>query len=399
MLVLVFGSGYILGNTGRANRVFAAQAPQTSGEPTDLSKDVSMSLFWDVWKEVKSHYVKQPVSDADLFHGAVEGMVAALNDPYSMYFKPDLAEEFAKDLEGTFDGIGAEVGIKNDVITVIAPLPGTPAEKAGLRAGDKIVAIDDKPTVGMSTEAAVNLIRGKGGTIVTLTVMRTGKKDSLKLGIMRDKIVVKSVRWEMKKTVAGQPIAYIQIRQFNDETAPLFAQAVQELTKQSPKGFIVDVRNNPGGYLDSAVQITSAFVKGTVVIEKKYDGTETPLEANNAQTLAGVPTVVLVNQGSASASEIFAGALQDDNAATLVGKKTFGKGSVQDYQQLPDGSALKLTIAEWLTPKKRSINKEGITPDVDVDLTDEDANADKDPQLTKALELLAAGTAKAAATH
>lgn len=282
---------------------------------------------------------------------------------------------------------------------MIAPLPGTPAEKAGLRAGDKIVAIDDKPTVGMSTEAAVNLIRGKGGTIVTLTVMRTGKKDSLKLGIMRDKIVVKSVRWEMKKTVAGQPIAYIQIRQFNDETAPLFAQAVQELTKQSPKGFIVDVRNNPGGYLDSAVQITSAFVKGTVVIEKKYDGTETPLEANNAQTLAGVPTVVLVNQGSASASEIFAGALQDDNAATLVGKKTFGKGSVQDYQQLPDGSALKLTIAEWLTPKKRSINKEGITPDVDVDLTDEDANADKDPQLTKALELLAAGTAKAAATH
>jgi carboxyl-terminal processing protease len=329
----------------------------------------------------------------------MEGMVSALDDPYSMYFKPAFAEEFARDLAGTFEGIGAEVGIKGDVITVIAPLPDTPASKAGLRAGDKIIAIDDKTTAGMSVEEAVNLIRGKGGTKVTLTIARNGDKEPRKFEIVREKIVVKSVRSEVKKTKSGATIGYIQIRQFNDETSALTKNAVADLLKQSPKGIIIDLRNNPGGYLDAAVDVAGEWMTGPVVYERKYDGTETAVEAKGATPLKDIPTIVLVNQGSASGSEILAGALQDAGQARLVGKKTFGKGSVQDYEELKNGGALKLTVAEWLTPKKRSINKEGIAPDIEVDLTEEDANADKDPQLAKALELLEPAAVAAAAAH
>ena len=240
----------------------------------------------------------------------------------------------------------------------------------------------------MSVEEAVNLIRGERGTKVTLTIIRNGAKDPRKIDITRDRIIVKSVRSEVKKTKNGAAAAYIQIRQFNDETVPLFRRAASELLSQSPKGFIIDLRNNPGGYLDAAVDVAGEFMTGVVVYEKKYDGSETAVEANGKPMLKDVPTIVLVNQGSASGSEILAGALQDHGAAKLVGKKTFGKGSVQDYQELQNGGALKLTVAELLTPKKRSINNEGVTPDYEVDLSEEDANADKDPQLDKALELL-----------
>lgn len=391
--LLSFGGGYSAAQVRLmpAGLDFQGGGGGGNGAPKSISKDVDFPLFWDVWKTVKERYVKQPVSDLDLFHGAVEGMVAALNDPYSIYLKPTLAEEFAKDLQGTFEGIGAEVGIKNNIITVIAPLPDTPAAKAGLRAGDKIIAIDDKSTAGMSVDEAVNLIRGKGGTKVKLGVMRNGDKDPLKFEITREKIVVKSVNWQIKKTASGAAIGYIEIRQFNDDTASLFDRAVQELLKESPKGLIIDLRNDPGGYLDAAVSVAGHWTNGTVVIERKYDGSETPVASKGRAELKGTPTMVLVNQGSASGSEILAGALQDYELATLVGMKTFGKGSVQDYQELSDGSALKLTVAEWLTPKKRSINKEGIAPDVEVDLTEKDANEDKDPQLAKALELVESG--------
>jgi len=403
IVAMAFGGGYALGQSksGSSNALASSSAPQdlVQGEPKGLPSDVDFKLFWDVWQQVKGRYVKQPVSDSDLFQGAMEGMVSALDDPYSMYFKPAFAEEFARDLAGTFEGIGAEVGIKGDVITVIAPLPDTPASKAGLRAGDKIIAIDDKTTAGMSVEEAVNLIRGKGGTKVTLTIARNGDKEPRKFEIVREKIVVKSVRSEVKKTKSGATIGYIQIRQFNDETSALTKNAVADLLKQSPKGIIIDLRNNPGGYLDAAVDVAGEWMTGPVVYERKYDGTETAVEAKGATPLKDIPTIVLVNQGSASGSEILAGALQDAGQARLVGKKTFGKGSVQDYEELKNGGALKLTVAEWLTPKKRSINKEGIAPDIEVDLTEEDANADKDPQLAKALELLEPAAVAAAAAH
>lgn len=397
-IVLSFGAGFGLGQGKDVPSVRSAETQTTGpdGAPKDLSKDVDFSLFWEVWSRVKSHYVKQPVVDKDLFQGALEGMVASLGDPYSVYFKPSLAEEFSKDLAGTFEGIGAEIGIKNDIVTIIAPLPETPASKAGLRAGDKILSIDDQSTAGMAVDEAVNLIRGKGGTTVSLSLLRSDLKEPLNVDIVRSAIIVKSVRWETKKTKDGSTVGWIQIRQFNDETASLFHRGVRELLKESPKGMIIDLRNDPGGYLDAAVDVAGAWMQGTVVIERKYDGSENAVATNRTPTLKGMPTVVLVNQGSASGSEILAGALQDEGAATLVGMKTFGKGSVQDYQQLADGSALKITIAEWLTPKKRSINKEGISPDVEVDLTDEDANADKDPQLDQALELIQSGGAKAA---
>ncbi|TAL19858.1 S41 family peptidase [Patescibacteria group bacterium] len=399
IILLGFGAGVLYGRasapvpgTGRlANGNATSTTASTliaEGAPPNLSKEVDFPLFWDIWKRIKERYVRQPVTDADLFHGALEGMVASLDDPYSVYFSPKLADEFNKELEGTFEGIGAEIGIKNNRLVIVAPLPDTPASRAGLRAGDAIISIDEVSSAGMSVEQAVSKIRGKAGTKVSLNIIRNGKKDPFKVEVTREKIVVKSVRFETRTTKGGSKIGWIQLRQFNDDTIPLLDQAARELLRDNPKGIVIDLRNNPGGYLESALNAVGFWRQGTAVIEKKYNGEEESKDASGKTQFKDLPTVVLVNQGSASGAEILAGALQDYGLAKIVGKKTFGKGSVQDYQELKDGGALKLTVAEWLTPKKRSINKEGIAPDIELDLTDEDANADRDPQLDKAYELI-----------
>jgi carboxyl-terminal processing protease len=352
--------------------------------PGYLSKDVDFNLFWQVWNLVKKEYVHQPVQDTKLFYGALAGIVAALGDPYSVFFDPETAQKFQQELQGTFEGIGAEIGIKDNQLTIIAPLPDTPAEKAGLKAGDKILAINGQDTSGMALDYAVSLIRGPKGTDVTLTVWREGWEKEKEIKITRDKIESVSVKWEMKGD-----IVYLEINHFNEDTRERVNQAVNEILLKNPKGIILDLRNNPGGFLDTAVDVAGEWIENdVVVIEQDQSGEKNAQKSSGLARFQNLKTVVLINEGSASASEIVAGALSDYGKATLVGKKTFGKGLVQNLESLSDGSAVKITVSEWLTPKGRQIDKEGIAPDVDVDLTEEDYNAGRDPQLDKALELL-----------
>ncbi len=250
--------------------------------------------------------------------------------------------------------------MKKDIVIVVAPLPESPAEKAGVKAGDKILAVDGKEVYGWSLDEVVNKIRGRKGTPVKLIILSTGASAPRDVTIIRDTIVVKSVTWK----IVDDDIAYLKISSFAEDTAEGFEQAVRQIILKNPRALILDLRNNPGGFLDSGVRIASEWIpKGTIVLEKFSDGHQEDYISNGKHRLADIKTVVLVNQGSASASEIVAGALQDYGKATVVGEKTFGKGSVQDYEQMTDGSGLKITIAEWLTPKGRSINKNGITPD------------------------------------
>lgn len=355
--------------------------------PSYLSKDVEFSLFWDVWKRVKSEHFVRNTADTKLFYGALAGIVSALDDPYSVFFDPELSKKFDESLSGSFDGIGAEIGAKNNQLQIVAPLPESPAEGAGLRSGDKILAIDKRMTTGMSVDYAVSLIRGKRGTKVTLTIYRDGEKKERDITIKRDTIRIASVTW---KVMDGN-VGYLKIAHFNQDTEEKFKEAVKDLLAKRVGGIVLDVRNNPGGYLDTAVQVAGYWVDGKPVVIEQYSNQKKDEYTSRVRALlADMKTVVLVNEGSASASEIVAGALQDYGKAVLIGKKTFGKGSVQDLQHLKDGSSLKLTIAKWLTPKGRSIDEEGVKPDIEVELKDSDIEQNKDPQLEKALEVVKA---------
>ncbi len=343
-----------------------------------------LSLFWDVWNDVKGDYVHQPVDEKQLMYGAVSGIVQGLNDPYSVFFTPDQSKEFMDEINGEFEGIGAEVAIKNNQLVVVSPITGSPAMAAGVQPGDAILRIDDVDTAGMDLNTAVGKIRGKKDTVVTLQLQRNGETP-FDVKITRDRIHIDSVT---SKNIEkdGKRIAHITISQFNGETADLFSKAVTEVKVNKPDGIILDLRNNPGGYLDAAVEVIGQFVEnGTpVVYEQKSDGQDIPYKTKGAPTIDGVPTVVLMNAGSASASEIVAGALRDYKKATLLGTTSFGKGTVQDVRSYADGSTLKLTIAQWLTPNKTAINKTGVVPDFYSTNTKEDVAADKDPQLDAA---------------
>ncbi len=399
--VLLLGIGFIGGRYSPAVRaegtVFPWRSNAASGTvsgvgqamPSDLaSQDVEFKRFWDLWRLLKTKYYRQPVSDQQLFFGAMEGMASGVGDDYTTYFPPTEAKEFESSLDGEFQGIGAEIGLKDEQLQIIAPLPDTPASRAGLLAGDIILKIDGKDTTGMSVEEAVKLIRGDQGTKVTLSLYRLSqKKGPFDVSIERDIIQVKSVNWRLAP--GSKRIAIIEITSFGQDTTTAFRDAVREVLLKDPQGLILDLRNNPGGYLDGAVDIASEWVGKDVVVKERRQGKIIDeMHGTNPARLAQIPTIVLVNQGSASASEIVAGALQDAGLARLVGMKTFGKGSVQEYEPLSDGSAVKITVAEWLTPHDRTIQKVGLDPDVSVDRTAEDYEAKRDPQLERALELL-----------
>ncbi|MDD2646800.1 MAG: S41 family peptidase [Patescibacteria group bacterium] len=388
ILIFVFGltAGYytayltILHNT-------SSQSPtgSTLFLPFLTNKGLDAGLFQQVWQIAKNNYVKQPVSDQDLFYGSLRGVVSALKDPYSVYLDPATATKFENEIAGSFEGIGIEIGIKKNQMTVIAPLPNTPAAKAGLKAGDKIIGINHLDTSDMSIDYASSLIRGKSGTKVILTIGRLGWPQAKDIEIVRAKIEVKTVEWEMRNTST----AYLKISHFNSDTVKDTANAVKGILAKNPKNLILDLRNNPGGYLESAVEIGGYWLPSqTIVTSKDAQGLVQTYKSQGRGELANLKTIVLVNGGTASAAEILAGALQDARRATLVGETTFGKGSVQELINLPGGSAIKVTTAYWYTPKNRQINETGIAPDIKVTLTDEDYNADKDPQLNKALELL-----------
>ncbi|HNW55575.1 MAG TPA: S41 family peptidase [bacterium] len=351
-----------------------------------LANDVDFSLFWNTWDMLKADYVDHGnLTDKQLFYGALSGLVGAAKDPYTVFMNPEEAKMFSDDLSGSFTGIGAEVGMRNDIITIVAPLEGMPAQKAGLRAGDKVYAINKESTAGLSVDEAVKKIRGEKGTEVTLTIAR-GSDKIRDIKIVRDTIVIKSVKTSYDEKTG---LYLIEINNFNSDTNGLFRQAVEDIKVKHPKGIILDMRNNPGGYLDSAVAISSYWIQDKVVVSEQFStGVKQDQLSSGVAYLADIPTVVLINQGSASASEIVAGALMDHEKATVVGKTSYGKGSVQVVRDLPDGSLVKITAAKWLTPKGTSINEKGIKPNVEVDLTEEDFNKNIDPQLDKARQIL-----------
>jgi carboxyl-terminal processing protease len=388
-----FGSGMYLSNRSGVIKELAKKEVVYLGklsgqysepEKNNLAKDVDFKLFWQVWDALKKNYVDQKsLEDKKLFYGALRGMVGAAGDPYTVFMDPVIAQDFSDDLAGTFEGIGAEIGIKKDALMVIAPLPDMPAEKAGIMAGDRIIAIDGKASQGLSVDEAVNKIRGPKGTSVTLLIFREGFDAPKEYKLLRSKIIVKSVRTELRK----DNIFVITIRSFNDDTLGLFDKAASEAALKNPAGIILDLRNNPGGYLDTAVEMASEWIEeGPVVIEKFSDTEKNDYLARGRARLKNFKTAVLINQGSASASEIVAGALQDAKKGKVIGEKSFGKGSVQTLENFSDGSSLKVTVAKWLTPLGKSINEEGITPDVPVAFTNDDYNADRDPQIDAAVK-------------
>ncbi|MEK7651340.1 MAG: S41 family peptidase [Patescibacteria group bacterium] len=356
-------------------------------ENSTSSLAANPEILWEAINLIKENYVSaKDVTDKDLIYGAVAGAVGALKDPYSVFFNPSDAEKFSQDLNGSFGGVGMEIGIKNSQLVVIAPLKGNPAEKAGFKPGDMILKIDDTFTNDMDTTAAVKIIRGEPGTKVKLLMMREGWKEPKEFEITRAIIEVPTLDWEMKE---GN-IAYIQLYNFNSNAGSLFYNSALSTLISGAKGVVLDLRNNPGGFLDISIEIAGWFTnRGEPVVREKFrSGEENVMRSNGPSALVNLPVVVLVNGGSASASEILAGALQDVRKIKLVGEKTFGKGSVQEIENLKDGSTLKITIAEWLTPNGRHINKLGIIPDVVIKMPDDGIINKKDPQLDKALEII-----------
>lgn len=317
-----------------------------------------------------------------LLDGLKAGLVGAAGDPYTEYLNKDAAKEFDSQLSGTFSGIGAELS-KDDKgnLTVISPISGYPAEKAGLKPKDIIAEIDGKTTSGVSISDAVSRIRGEVGTKVKLRVIRNATQD-LPFEITREQITIPSVE---SKILDGN-IGYLKISRFGEDTTELATKAAQQFKESNVKGVIVDVRNDPGGLLDASVNVSNLWLdKGKVILREKRDGVVVrTFTATGNPLLNGIPTVVLINEGSASASEILAGALHDNGVAKLIGVKSFGKGSVQQLEKLGDGGVLKVTIAKWFTPNGININKEGIKPDQDIKRTDEDFKAQRDPQLDAA---------------
>lgn len=354
--------------------------------------NADFNLFWEAVDKVKAKHVEAgSVNDQQLVYGAIKGMLSAYDDPYTVFFNPSDAKKFNQDLSGNFGGIGAQIGIRNDQLLIVAPLKGSPAEKAGLRPLDKIWKIDGKDTSNLTVDESVSLIRGKPGTVVKLSIFRDGWRSTKDFNVTRDIIQVPTIDSEIRTLKSGKKIAIISLYNFNANVSGLFQDTIRNLVEKGGfDGIVLDLRNNPGGFLDVATDLGGWFVKkgSTIVVEKSRTGNDEPLLADGNEALLNFPTVVLVNEGSASAAEILAGALRDDNGAKLVGEKTFGKGSVQEVDTMSDGSTIKITIAHWYTPKGIKIDKLGLTPDFVVPLTDDDYTKGLDPQLDKALQVV-----------
>jgi carboxyl-terminal processing protease len=346
--------------------------------------DADFSLFWEAVQATKDKYVDESeFNDQELVYGAIRGALATLKDPYTTFFSPSDAKKFEEDLEGAFGGIGAEIGIRNNELVVVAPLKGNPAEEVGLKAGDRILKVDDTVTSGMAVEEAVKIIRGAPGTSVTLLIFRDGFDEAKEFAITRRIIVVPTLDYEMK----DGSVMYAHLYNFNGNAPSLFYEMGLNALTRGAKGMVLDLRNNPGGFLDVAVHLAGWFLdRGEVVVKERFrGGEEQPILANGNAALAKLPVVVVVNEGSASASEILAGALRDIRGAVLVGETTFGKGSVQEIENLKDGATVKVTIAEWLTPAGTVIDGEGLTPDYEVKASEKEG---EDPPLDKAMELI-----------
>jgi len=355
-----------------------------------------LRIFTEVLEIVQKNYVED-VKTEKLISGAIEGMLHSL-DPHSAYLTPDMYRELQVETKGSFGGLGIEIALKDGILTVIAPIEDTPAYRAGIKAGDKILKINGESTKGMSLQASVNKLRGPKGTEVTITIMREGFNQLKDFTIVRDVITIKSVKFKTLEKGYG----YLRIMQFQEQTSTDVRKALDELKKENPQGInglVIDLRNNPGGLLDQAVDVSDVFLEHGVIVTIKGRGDHEKMvfNAHKAKTIPSWPLVVIVNQGSASASEIVAGALQDYGRAVILGSKTFGKGSVQTIIPLEDGSGIRLTTARYYTPNGRSIQDHGIEPDIPISIEDVSMGESKkeqkvekveDPLLDRALEHL-----------
>jgi len=380
VLFLAFYSGYGYGSKyGRIKN-----APSDIINADGSQESIDFGLFWQTWNKARELYIGKSDSK-EMFYGAVSGMVASLGDPYTVFLRPQDNEDLASDLSGKFDGIGAELTDENGQIVVISPLSGSPAEQAGIKPKDIILEIDGQSTEKMAIDTAVRKIRGKAGTEVKLKIRHVNQQDAIEIKVVRASIKVDSVSYKLE-TISGKKIAVLKVSQFGDDTMALANKYVGEMKSAGAEGIIIDLRNNPGGYLDTSVSFSNLFLKKGAVVLKEVDknGQITEYKANNETSVPNLPIVILVNNGSASAAEIVAGAMKDNHRAEIIGEKTFGKGSVQQLEPLTGGAALKVTIAKWLTPAGSEINQIGLSPDITISLTEQDKLQGTDIQLEKA---------------
>lgn len=382
LVIAIFIGGIFIGKLSTAGQMVPADSSISISENKDLNQ------FWNVWKLLNEKYpFKEKIpADNDRLYGAISGMVDSFNDPYTMFFPPKEAKMFADEVKGEFSGVGMEVGMKDGLLTVVSPLKGSPAEKAGILAGDIIVKINGVTTENVSTEEAINTIRGNAGTIVTLTIARKGKTEFMDISITRATIPLPVIDTKVQGDVFT-----ISLYSFSENSTKLFAEALQKFSDSQLKKLVIDLRNNPGGYLDAAVDIGSYFIPQGKIIVRENQGNDKPelvyrSHGGDISLPSGLKIVVLVNNGSASASEILAGALSEHGLGTIVGTQTFGKGSVQELIPLDDGSSVKITVAKWFTPNGVSISEKGIKPEHVV--SEKATEKNTDPILDKALELL-----------
>lgn len=366
-----------------------ARTPVINGQ---VVSDEDFAPFWKVWQILDQKYVNATSTTEDKekrIWGAIQGLASSQGDPYTVFFPPEEDKLFREDIEGNFSGVGMEIGLRDKVLTVVSPIKGSPADKAGVMAGDRVIEIDGKSADSLSVDQAVKMIRGEKGTSVTITFYRDSIKETIERTLVRDIITAPTIETEQKDGVF-----IIRLFSFTAQSSRLFRDALREFSKSNTTKLIVDLRGNPGGYLGEAWDIASWFVPAgeTIVTEDFGKNGEEQVFRSKGYGLSsikrGLKTVVLVNQGSASASEIVAGALKVNGNAKLVGETTFGKGSVQELVQITPNTSLKVTIAKWLTPDGHNLSEGGLVPDYEVKMTKEDIEADRDPQLQKAIEVL-----------
>lgn len=387
VLMLVFGAGAL---AGYANRPEVSRFTGLLNRENDISETADFETFWRAWRILNEKHVSaKDVVSQDKVWGAIQGLASSFKDPYTVFMPPVEAKDFDSQVSGNFGGVGMEIGLKDNIVTVITPLKDSPAEKAGMRSGDKVLEINGKITSGMSTEDAVHLIRGEVGTVAKLLVFRQGRKLPFEVEITRAVIQIPTIDTEVR----ADGVFVIRLYNFSAPSANLFREALQEFIDSGLNKLVLDLRGNPGGYLDAAADMASWFLpKGTLIVRENYGDrqVEDALRSFGYDVFADNPIkmVILLNGGSASASEILAGALSEHGVAKLVGTQTFGKGSVQELIKLTSDTSLKVTIAKWYTPNGVSISEKGISPDYVVDLTEDDVNNQRDPQMDKAVQVL-----------
>ena len=378
LVIFSFVGGYVLGQSP------AAPMQLFGGTAVSAQADAQFAPFWEVWDLVHERYLRQPVDDNALIEGAIDGMLATLDDPHTRYLSPQDQQAAQESMDGEFQGIGAEVEDVDGNITVVTPIDGSPAEAAGIQPGDILRQADGVDLTGMDVSEAAALVRGPAGTTVSLVIERDG--ELLNIDIVRDVIKLATVRGE----ILEEGIAYLRLSRFGNTTDTELAEILPDLLAENPSGLILDLRRNPGGSLDTTVEIADQFLdEGLVLVERFGDGDERPFEADSDGLAQEIPMVVLIDEGSASASEVLAGAIQDRNRGVIIGQISFGKGTVQTWHTLSNNGGVRVTIAEWLTPNNGSIHETGLTPDYYIPLPEFEADAEfEDTQLQAAIDFL-----------